>query len=119
MRIKRPSYLITGPSKAGKSTLCMDILHYLKNNNEDVGGVITVQNLIRWMYLIQDDRKIRFEAKSGEEFIRVGKFNIHKGTMKQAINQIQKNLKNGFQKSAFLDIFSAESKKLVLESLNK
>lgn len=92
MRTRRPSFIITGPRRAGKSTLCMDILQYLKNNNKDAGGVITPQNSIRWMYFVRDDRKIRFEAKKGEESIQVGKFHIHKGNMQQAIIQIERSL---------------------------
>ena len=92
MRTRRPSFIITGPRRAGKSTLCMDILQYLKNNNKDAGGVITPQNSIRWMYFVRDDRKIRFEAKKGEEYLQVGKFHIHKANMQQAITHIEKSL---------------------------
>ncbi len=92
MRTRRPSYFITGPRRAGKSTLCMDILHYIRNNSGEAGGVITIQNLNRWMYLVLDDRKIRFEAKRDEEFIQVGKFQIHKGNMLQAVNHIERSL---------------------------
>ena len=96
MRIKRPSYFITGPRRVGKSTLCMDILQHLKNNGWDAGGVITTQNSSRWMYLVHDDKKIRFEAELNEKSIQVGKFHIHKGNMQQAINQIEISLESEY-----------------------
>ncbi|MHA1933600.1 MAG: nucleoside-triphosphatase [Promethearchaeota archaeon] len=96
MRTRRPSFIITGPRRAGKSTICLDILQYLKNNDKDAGGVITIQNSSRWMYLVRDDRKIRFEAKSDEEYIQVGKFRIHKANMQQALTHIESSLEAEF-----------------------
>ena len=96
MRTRRPSFIITGPKRAGKSTLCVHILQYLKNNEKDAGGVITIQNSSRWMYLVHDDRKIRFEAKTGEEYIQVGKFRIHKANMQQAMTHIERSLETEY-----------------------
>ncbi len=96
MRRKRPSFIITGPRRAGKSTLCMQILQYLRNHHKNVGGVITTQNSSKWIYLVQADRKIRFEARIDEECIQVGKFRIHKGNMQQAVNHIIKSLENEY-----------------------
>lgn len=96
MRTRRPSFIITGSRRAGKSTLCLDILQYLKNNDKDAGGVITIQNSSRWMYLVQDDRKIRFEAKIGEEYLQVGKFRIHKANMQQAMIHIERSLETEY-----------------------
>lgn len=96
MKTRRPSFIITGPRRAGKSTLCLDILQYLKNNDKDAGGVITIQNSSRWMYLVHDDRKIRFEAKKGEEYLQVGKFRIHKVNMQQAMTHIERSLETEY-----------------------
>jgi len=96
MRTRRPSFIITGPRRAGKSTLCMQILQYLRNHRKDAGGVITTQNSSRWIYLVQDDRKIRFEARIDEEYIQVGKFRVHRENMLQAVNHIIKSLENEF-----------------------
>ncbi|MHA1206720.1 MAG: nucleoside-triphosphatase [Candidatus Hodarchaeales archaeon] len=96
MRTRRPSFIITGPRRAGKSTLCMQILQYLRNHRKDAGGVITTQNSSRWIYLVQADRKIRFEARIDEECIKVGKFRVHKENMQQAVNDIIKSLENEY-----------------------
>ena len=96
MRRRRPSFIITGSTRAWKSTLCVDILQYLKNNDKDAGGVITIQNASRWMYLVQDDRKIRFEANIDEEYLQVGKFRVHKANMQQAIIQIERSLETEY-----------------------
>ncbi len=96
MRTIRPSFIITGPRRAGKSTLCIQILQYLRNHHKDVGGIITTQDASRWIYLVQDDRKIRFEASINEEYIQVGKFRVHKGNMQQAVNHILKSLENEY-----------------------
>jgi nucleoside-triphosphatase THEP1 len=96
MSIRRPSFIITGPRRAGKSTLCMKILQYLRNQHTNVGGVITTQNSSRWIYLVQDDKKIPFEASADEECIQVGKFRIHKENMQQAVNQIVKSQENDY-----------------------
>ena len=74
----------------------MDILHFIKNNRGDAGGVITLQNSNRWIHLVLDDRKIRFEANKDEEFIQVGKFQIHRGNMQQAIDQIERSLESDY-----------------------
>ena len=96
MRTRRPSFIITGPRRAGKSTLCMQILQYLKNHRKDAGGVITTQNSSKWIYLVQANRKIRFEARIDEECIQVGKFRVHKENMKQAVDHIMKSLENEY-----------------------
>ena len=46
--------------------------------------------------IVLDDRKIRFEAKKDEEFIQVGKFQIHRGNMQQAIDQIERSLESDY-----------------------
>ena len=96
MKTRRPSFLITGPRRAGKSTLCMDVLHFIRNSGGNAGGVITLQNSDRWIYLVLDDIKLRFEANNNEEFIQVGKFQIHRGNMQQAINHIERSLKSEY-----------------------
>ncbi len=74
----------------------MQILQYLRNHRKGAGGVITTQNSSRWIYLVQTDRKIRFEAKVDEECIKVGKFRVHKENMQQAVNDIMKSLENEY-----------------------
>ena len=96
MRTRSPSFIITGPRRAGKSTLCMQVLQHLRKHHQDAGGVITTQNSSRWIYLVQADRKIRFEARIDEECIQVGKFRVHKENMQQAVNHIMKSLKNEY-----------------------
>ncbi len=73
----RPSFIITGPTKGGKSTLCWEVLQYLQSSDIAVGGVITLQNSVRWFYLIQSDKKISFEGNKQEDYMPVGKFRIN------------------------------------------
>jgi len=96
MKTRRPSFIITGPRGAGKSTLCMQILEYLRNHRKYAGGVITTQNSSKWLYLVQDDRKIRFEARCDEEYIQVGKFRVHKENMQHAVDQIMRSLEEEY-----------------------
>jgi nucleoside-triphosphatase THEP1 len=89
---KRPSFIITGPSNGGKSTLCWKVLQHLKNSVYSVGGVITLQDTTRWFYLVQSYKRIAFEATSGEKYLSVGKYQISKSNLEQAILHIQDGL---------------------------
>jgi nucleoside-triphosphatase THEP1 len=92
MNNSSPSYLITGPSKAGKSTLGYDILKYIQKQGLSAGGVITLQNDRRWFYLIQSKLKIPFEAEDDQPSVNVGKFRISKDNLNQANDHIQNAL---------------------------
>ncbi|MHA1976745.1 MAG: nucleoside-triphosphatase [Candidatus Hodarchaeales archaeon] len=93
------SYLITGSRKSGKSTLCLDILHHIQRYSISVGGVITIQDLERWFYLIQSDKKVLFEAKEHESAVTIGKYRISERNLQLAIQHIR-----GGQDSKFLFI---------------
>ena len=93
---KKTSFLITGPRKAGKSTLCLDILHHIRTFELSVGGVLTTQNTERWFYLIQSDKKVLFEAKSHESAVTVGKFRINKQNLQLAKQHIKQGYKSDF-----------------------
>lgn len=86
------SFLITGSREAGKSTLCWDILEFLKQHPVSIGGVITLQNDKKWFYLISTDVKIPFEANEKEEFIPIGQFRVHKTNLDQTIRSIQSSM---------------------------
>lgn len=73
---KRPSFIITGPTKGGISTLCWEVLQYLQSSDIAGGGVTTLQNSVRWFYLVQSDKKISFEGNKQENYLPVGKFRI-------------------------------------------
>ena len=89
----RPSFIITGPSNGGKSTLCWEVLQYLKSRVDSIGGVITLQNSTRWFYLVQSDKRISFKATSGEIYLSIGNYRISKPNLEQAILHIQNGLK--------------------------
>jgi len=91
------SFIITGPRRAGKSTLCWRLLGYFrKQATMTIGGVITLQNHKKYFYLISEDVKIPFEANNNEEFVKIGHYKIHKTNLKLAINSIQKSLRSDF-----------------------
>ncbi len=85
---KNPSFLITGPSKSGKSTLCLEILNHIQNHELSAGGVITILNTVRCFYLIQSEEKISFEAKNHESSVSIGKFRISEKNMQLALQHI-------------------------------
>ncbi len=84
-----PSFLITGPSRAGKSTLSYKILEHIQDRGFSAGGVITLQNSSRWFYLIQSGERLRFEAFNDEPVVKIGKFYISKTNLEQAIQHIK------------------------------
>ncbi|PWI48019.1 hypothetical protein CEE45_08955 [Candidatus Heimdallarchaeota archaeon B3_Heim] len=87
-----PSFLITGPHKAGKSTLCLDILNHVQTRELSTGGVITLQNNVRWFYLIQSKKKVLFEARNHESSVSIGKFRISEENLQLALQHIAQGL---------------------------
>lgn len=86
------SFIITGSTEAGKSTLCWQVLKNLNQKQVSTCGVITLQNDKKWFYLITEKTKIPFEAQETEAFIPIGHFRIHKNNLKRAVNSIQAGL---------------------------
>ena len=86
------SFIITGQREAGKSTLCWEILEFLKQHPVSIGGVITLQNDKKWFYLVSTEVKIPFEANETEEFIPIGRFRIHKSNLEKVISSIQSSM---------------------------
>jgi nucleoside-triphosphatase THEP1 len=84
-----PSFLITGPSRTGKSSLGYKILQYIQDRGFSAGGVITLQNSARWFYLIQSRKKVPFEATDEEQSVEIGKFQISKPNLEYAISHIK------------------------------
>jgi nucleoside-triphosphatase THEP1 len=93
---KKPSFIITGPSKSGKTTLCWDILQYLNNAGVTTGGVITLQNNERLFYLIQSKEKVSFEAREMEDFIPIGKFRVSQANLAKALLHIRDGQKSDY-----------------------
>ncbi|MHA1995369.1 MAG: nucleoside-triphosphatase [Candidatus Hodarchaeales archaeon] len=93
---KNPSFLITGPRKSGKSTLCLDILHHIQKRELTVGGVITIQNAVRWFFLIQSDKRVLFEARSHESAVSVGTFRISRENLGLAKEHIKRGQTSDF-----------------------
>ncbi len=96
MTKKHLTFLITGPRKSGKSTLCLDILNYVRKLNFSAGGVITLQNAERWFYLIQNEQKVRFEANNDEPSVKIGKFTISKDHLNRANQSIKDGCDSDF-----------------------
>ena len=84
----KPSYLITGPRQAGKSTLCWKLVKFLHGRGLSLGGVLTIQEDSKSFFLIRDQQKIPFEASGDEEFIPIGQFKIHKVNLERVRSQI-------------------------------
>ncbi|MFX0050835.1 MAG: nucleoside-triphosphatase [Candidatus Hermodarchaeota archaeon] len=87
------SFIITGPKRAGKSTLCWHLLKYIRKQTvATVGGVITLQNRKRFFYLISEHKRIPFETSNDQDFIKIGHYKIHKQNLKLAIDSIQQGI---------------------------
>lgn len=83
------SFIITGKKGAGKSTICKRIFDYLRSRSISTGGVITVQNAVKWFYLLPIGLKIEFEAQEGEDHIPIGRFKVHKKHMEKTVEHIK------------------------------
>lgn len=90
------SFIITGTKEAGKSTLCWQVLDYLKEQSVSIGGVITLQKDKKWFYLIAERSKLPFEADETDEFIPIGHFRVHKVNLEHVISSIQASLDSDY-----------------------
>ncbi|MFX0181587.1 MAG: nucleoside-triphosphatase [Candidatus Hodarchaeota archaeon] len=89
------SFIITGPKRAGKSTLCWHLLKYIRKQAVvTAGGVITLQNQKRYFYLISENIKLPFQSLNDEELIKIGQYKIHKINLKLAVDSIWKGIKS-------------------------
>ncbi|WP_455464319.1 nucleoside-triphosphatase [Candidatus Hodarchaeum mangrovi] len=94
--MKQYSIIITGAIGAGKSTLCWEIYKYLKGFTDSLGGVITLQNEKKWFYLIDENKKISFEAIESEEFLVIGNYKVSKNNLQIANQSIRASLGKDF-----------------------
>lgn len=86
------SVIITGKRGAGKSTLCERLFDYASLRSLTIGGVITLQNSVKWFYLLPSKLRIEFETEEGEEFLSVGRFKVHRNNMIRVTNHIEAKL---------------------------
>ncbi|MHA1973352.1 MAG: nucleoside-triphosphatase [Candidatus Hodarchaeales archaeon] len=86
------SFIITGAIGAGKSSLCLQIVNYLRPLPVTIGGVITIQDNKKFFYLVNKNERMAFEAGDLDEFVPVGRFKIHKRNLGRVLSEITKEI---------------------------
>ncbi|MHA1214808.1 MAG: nucleoside-triphosphatase [Candidatus Hodarchaeales archaeon] len=86
------SFIITGDIGAGKSSLCLQLVKYLRTFSGTVGGIITLQNNRKNFYLVRKNKKIPFEAGELDEYVSIGRFKIHKKNLEMVLKVLTNDI---------------------------